>query len=124
MNICVNFLWWLELDDQVDLWDIEASCGNVGCDKTFKFTLLESLESDLPLFLGDVTVQDLGLLFEVGFQQDFIGFPFGLAEDDGSSVSTSVQVDDVSDDGISVVVWAAKGHVFNGFGCSHARILN
>lgn len=124
MNVGIDFFGWLKLYNQVNFWDIETSCGNVGGDHAFKFTLFESLESDLPLFLWDVAVKDLGLLFEVGLEQDFVGFFFGLAEDDGSSVSSSVKVDNVGDDGVSVVVWAVEGHMFNGFGGSHTSILN
>ena len=69
-------------------------------------------------------MQNLGFLLKVCFQQNFIGFLFGLTEDDGSSVSASVQVDDISNDGISMVVGTIEGHMFNGFGSSHAIILN
>lgn len=78
------------MDDQVDFWDIEASCCDVSGDEALEFSLFEGLESDLPLFLGDVSVEDLGLLFEVGLEEDFVGFLFGLAEDDGSSVSSTI----------------------------------
>lgn len=110
--------------DQVNFWDIEASGSNVGGNETFEFTLFESLESDLPLFLRDVTVEDLGLLFEVGFEKDFVGFLFGLAEDNSSAVSSSVEVDDVSNDRVSVVVGAVKGKMLDSFGGSYTRILN
>ncbi len=69
-------------------------------------------------------MEDLSLLLEIGFKEDFIGFLFGFTEDDGSSMPATVEVDDVGDDGISMVVGAVKGHVFNGFGGFHTRILN
>ena len=69
-------------------------------------------------------MQDLGLLFKVCFKQDFIGFSFGLTEDDGSSVSSSVQVNDISDDSVSVVIRAVKGQMLDSFRSSHISILN
>jgi len=98
VDVSINLFGWFQLNDQVDLWNIESSGSNVCCNEAFKFTLLESLESDLPLLLRNVTVQNLSLLLQVGFQEDFVGFLFGLAENNGSSVSSSVKVDDVGDD--------------------------
>ncbi len=92
------------MDNQVDFWDIKASCGDVGGYETFKFAFLEGLEGDLPLLLRDVSVEDLGFLLEVGLEKNFVGFLFSLAEDNGSTVSSSVKIDDIRDDGISVVV--------------------
>lgn len=50
-------------------------------------------------------MENLGFLFKVGFKEDLIGFLFGLGENDGSSVSTTVEVYYVGNDGISVIVW-------------------
>jgi hypothetical protein len=124
VNVGINFFGWLKLNNQVNFRDVKSSCCDIGGNEALEFTLLKGLESDLPLFLGDVSVKDLGLLLEVGFEQDFVGFPFGFTENDGSAVSSSVKVNDVSDDGISMVVRAVEGHVFDSFGGSHASILN
>lgn len=69
-------------------------------------------------------MKDLSLLFKISFKKDFIGFLFGLTEDDGSSVSSSVKIDNIGNDGVSMIVWTVKGKVFNSFGGSHSRILN
>ena len=124
VDVGVDLFWRLELHNQVDLGDVQASGRDVGGDQAFQFALFESLECDLPLFLGDVAVEHLGFLLKIGFQQDLVGFFLGLAENDGSSVATTIKVHDVSDDRVSVVVWAAECHVLNGFGGPHARILN
>ncbi len=124
VNVGIDFFGWFKLDNQVNFRDVESSCCDIGGNEALELTLLKCLESDLPLFLWDVSVKDLGLLLEIGFKQDFIGFLFGLAENDGSAVSSSIEVDDVSDDGVPMIVGAVEGHVFDSFGGSHARILN
>lgn len=112
------------MDDQIDLGNVETSGSNIGGDQTFKFTLFKSLESDLPLLLGDVSMEDLGFLFQVSLQEDLVGFLFGLAENDGSAMSSSIKVDNVGDDGVSVVVRTVEGQVLYGFGSPNVRILN
>jgi hypothetical protein len=82
------------------------------------------LESDLPLLLGDVSVKNLSLLLQVGFEQDLIGLFLCLTENDGSAVSSSIKIDEVGDDGVSMIMRAAQGQVFYGLGSSHVRILN
>ena len=59
-------------------------------------------------------MQNLSLLLQVCLQHDLVGLPLGLAEDDGSSVSSSVEVDYVCDDGVSLVVGNAEGEMFDG----------
>lgn len=60
-------------------------------------------------------MQDLRFLFEIGFRKYLIGLFLGLTEDNGTSVASTIQVDDVSDDGVAVVVGAVEGQVFDGF---------
>ena len=50
-------------------------------------------------------MEDLSFLFKVSFQENLVGLLFGLGENDGSSMSTTVKVDNVGNDGISVIIW-------------------
>jgi hypothetical protein len=73
------------------------------------------LEGHFSLFLGDVAVEDLGLLFEVGLEEDLVSLLFGLAEDDRPTVAAAVEVDDVGYDGVAVVVGTVEGEVLDSF---------
>ena len=61
-------------------------------------------------------MQHLSLLLQVCLQDDLICFPLGLAEDNGSSVPSSVEVYYISYDGVPLVVWAGEGEMFYGLG--------
>lgn len=43
-------------------------------------------------------MQNLSLLLKIGLEEDLIGFFFGFAEDDSTSVASTVEVNDVCDD--------------------------
>jgi hypothetical protein len=116
VNVCIDLLGRLELHDQIDLRDIESSSCHVGGNEALQFSLLEGLEGDFTLFLRDVAMQNLRLLFQVGLEQDLIRFFLGLAEDDGSTVPTTVQVDYISNDRVAVVVRAIECEMFDCFG--------
>ena len=68
VNVGVDLFWRLQLDDQIDFRDVQASGGDVGGHQAFQFALLKGLECDLPLFLGNVAVEHLRFLFQVGFE--------------------------------------------------------
>jgi hypothetical protein len=61
VDVILNLLGDLGLDDQVNLGDVEASGGNVGGDNDTELSITEGLEGQLPLLLGDIAVQGLGL---------------------------------------------------------------
>jgi len=115
VDIGVHFFGRFQLDDEVDFGDVEAASCHVCGNQALEFPLLEALEGDLSLFLGDVAVQHLRLLLEIGLEKDLIGFLLCLAEDDGAAVATSVKVDDIGDHGVSLEVGAVEGEVFDGF---------
>jgi hypothetical protein len=73
--------------------------------------------------LGDISVQGLPI-FEVGLEADFVDFLFGFAEDDGTSVASSVEVDEIRDDGVAVVVGTVECEVFYSFGGADFRVLD
>jgi hypothetical protein len=69
-------------------------------------------------------VKNLGLLLEVGLQEDLVGLFLGLAEDDGAAVPTAIQVDDICDDRVTVVVGAVEGEVLDGLGGTDFGVLD
>jgi hypothetical protein len=58
----------------------------------------------------------LRLLLEVRLQEDLVGFFLGFSENDCSTVASTVEVDDVSDDGVSMIVGAVEGEVLDSLG--------
>ena len=43
-------------------------------------------------------MEGLSFLVEVGLEQNFVDFFLGFAEDDGSTVSAAIKVDEIGDD--------------------------
>ena len=56
-------------------------------------------------------MENLGFLLKVGLEQDFVGFFLGFTENDGPTMSASVEVDNVGDDGVAVVEGAVEGEM-------------
>lgn len=56
MDVGVDFFWGFQLQDEVDFGDIETSGCYVGGYEALELTLLETMEGNLPLLLGDVAV--------------------------------------------------------------------
>ncbi len=113
MYVSIDFLRRFQLNNQVYLRNVKTPCSHVGCHQAFQFSLFEGLESDFPLLLRDVSMQNLSLLLEIGLQKDLIGLSLRLTEDDGSTMTTSVKVDDVRDDRVAVVIRTVEGQVFD-----------
>lgn len=124
MDVGIYLFWRLKLNDEVYLWDIKSSCGNIGRNKTFKLAFLEALEGYFSLLLWDVSMQHLSLLLEVSLQQDLISFLLSLAEDNGAAMATTVKIDDISDDRIAVIVRAVEGEMFYGFRGTYLWVLD
>lgn len=61
-------------------------------------------------------MEHLCLLLEVRLQEDFVGFFLGFSENDCSTVASTVEIDDVSDDGVSMVIGAVEGEVLDSLG--------
>lgn len=76
MHVRVVVLGRRQLNDEIDGWDVESSGGDVGGDETLDASVSERLEGDFSLSLGDVSVEDLTLEFEVSVEQDFVCFSF------------------------------------------------
>ena len=56
MNICLHFVWWFNLHDQVYIWHIKASWSHICRYKNFELSVFKSLHSYLSLILCNVTV--------------------------------------------------------------------
>lgn len=124
MDIGINFFWGLKLHNQIDFGEIQSSCSNISSNETFKFSLFEGLEGNFSLLLGDVSMQNLGFLLQISFKQNFIGLPLSLAKDDCTTVSSSIKIDNISNDGVSVVVRAVHSKVLDCLGSPNVRVLN
>lgn len=59
MDVGINVLGGSQLHNEVDMRDIKSSSGHIGGNHTFELSISESLEGDLSLLLGDVSVKDL-----------------------------------------------------------------
>ena len=81
MNICFGFLGWFDLNDEVDVWDVKASRGDICCHQYSKLTLLEALHSDFSLVLSYVTVHYLDVLLDLVGEKEGIGVSLGLGKD-------------------------------------------
>lgn len=109
VNISINFFWGLKLNNKINFRNIKTSGCDISGNKTFKFTLFKCLEGNLPLLLRDISVKNLGFLFKIGFKKNLIGFLFGLTENNGSTVSSTIKVDNISNNWVSMIVRASEG---------------
>ena len=65
MNVGLRFLGRLNLDDQVNIWDVKTARGDICGDKDAELAFFEALHSDFTLVLSDVTVHDLDVLLNL-----------------------------------------------------------
>lgn len=93
MDVCFRVLWWLNLDNQVHIWNIETSGSDICCHQNLEFTLFKPLNGDFPLILGDVSMHDLHFLFYFLRQNQLIGILLGLSENNGLGIATIANKD-------------------------------
>jgi hypothetical protein len=115
MNVCINFFWWFKLNNQINFGNVQSSCGNISSYQTLQFSLFEAIKSYLPLFLGNIAMQNLGFLLQVGLKSYIIGFSFGLTKNDSPSMPSSIQIDNVCDNGIPMGERATQREMLNSF---------
>ena len=60
VQVGLVFLWWVNLDDQLDVINVDASCGNVGCDHDAYLTAGEALKVAVALVLVALAAVVLG----------------------------------------------------------------
>jgi len=105
MNVSFSVFWWLDLNDEIDVFDVKSSWSNIGGNQNLEFTFFESLHGDFSLILGNVSVHDFNVLFDLVRQNQRIGIKLGLRENNGFSIS-SIADEDISKSWHSVLVWA------------------
>ena len=66
VNIRIRVFRRVQLNYQVHLGNIKASSGHISCYQTLEGSLSKSLKSDVPLVLGNVSVQHLSLNVQFG----------------------------------------------------------
>lgn len=102
VDVSLHVLRRLHLDNEVNIGDIEAAGGDIGGDEDVELTLLEALEGDLSLILGDVSVHNLDVLLDLVREQELVRFCLGRAEHDRLA-DTSVANKDVGQRADSVL---------------------
>mmetsp|Transcript_8743 Transcript_8743/g.21940 ORF Transcript_8743/g.21940 Transcript_8743/m.21940 type:complete len:200 (+) Transcript_8743:1088-1687(+) len=81
MNVCVHVSWWVELHDEIDVLNVDSSCGYVSGHKYIECPGTEGCKGGITLFLSNVSVQRLGgKAFEDSARYKFVSFTFGFCE--------------------------------------------
>lgn len=115
MNVGLNFLWRLDLNDQVDVGNVQASRGDISSDQHFEFSFFESLHSNLALVLRNVSVHDLDVLLDFVSQNESVRVSLGLSEHDGLAL-TAVANQHVSQRRETILVGARDGKMTHQLG--------
>ena len=110
MDVGLCLLRGLNLDDQVDVGDVEASGSDISGDQDSEFALLEALHGHLTLVLGDVTVHDLDILLDLVREQEGVGVGLRLGKDNDLA-TLAVDNKNVSESRQSVLVGALDGQM-------------
>lgn len=116
MNIGLDFLWWLDLDNQVNVWDVQATRCHISSDQHFKFTFFKALHGHFTLVLNDITVHHLNILLNFISQNKSVCISFCLGKDDGLSLA-SITNQNISQSRQSVLVGATNSQVLHFLGC-------
>ena len=82
VDVGLSLFGRLELDDEVDIWDVKTTRGDICGHEHSEFALFEALHCDFTLVLGNVTMHDLNVLLDLVRQQEGVGIGLGLREDD------------------------------------------
>ena len=110
MNIRFSVFWWLDLDDQVDVLNIDTSRGDISGHKHLEFTFFEPFQGDFTLVLRDITMHNFDILLDLVREYQRICVLFCLREYNGFSI-VSVNDEGVSKGRHSVLVGAFDGQV-------------
>ena len=124
VDVGIDFFGGFELNNEIDFGDIEASCCNIGGNQAFEISCLEALEGNFSLLLRNISMKHLSFLLEVGLEEDLVCFLFSLTKDDCPAMPTSVEIDHISNNWVSVVVGAVQGQVVNCLRCSNFGVLD
>lgn len=103
MDIGFNVFWWLHLDHQSDVGDVEASGSDVCRHKHANLVILESLQSDFSLSLRNIAVHDLNLRIDLVRHQQ--GVCLGLCRcEDNRLPKTTIDDEQVRQGLLPIVV--------------------
>jgi hypothetical protein len=89
MDVCLCVLGRLDLDDQVDSWNIKTSRRDISGDENIALFGLELLESDFTLSLTNFSVDNLDILLDLVGELDLVSLLLLATEDDGLSTSVA-----------------------------------
>lgn len=90
MDVGFHFFWRLNLNDQVNIGDIEATRSDVSGDKYFKFAFFEALHSNFTLILRNITMHHFNVLLDLVRQNETVSISLGLSKHNGLSIGTSI----------------------------------
>ena len=65
MNVRLGVLRWLNLDDQLNIWNVESSGGYISGDENLKLGFLESLDGAFSLILRDISMHHLNVMLDL-----------------------------------------------------------
>jgi hypothetical protein len=65
MNVGLCFFGWLDLNDQVDIWNVQTSGSDISSTKYSELALLESLHGHFTLVLSNVSMHDFNVLLDL-----------------------------------------------------------
>jgi hypothetical protein len=117
MDVGLGLFWWLDLDDKVNLRDIKSSGRNIGGNEDLELSVLESLDCDLTLILGDTTMHYLDVVVNGFGPHELVSVIFRLCKHNDLSGS-AVDSDDFAKCVDSVFPWAFHcdvPHIFSSF---------
>ena len=117
MDIGFGVFWWLNLNNQVDILNIQSSWGDICGNQNLEFSFFESFHGYFSLILCNISMHNLDVLLDFVWEDQLVGIVFGLSENNGFSIS-SVADQDVSQSRHSILIWAVNGqmvHFFRGF---------
>lgn len=122
MDVCLCVLGGLDLDDQVDAWDVKTTRSDIGGNEDIALLLFELLERNFTLPLADFSVDDFDVLLDLVGQLDLVGLLLLAAEDDG--LATSVASEDVGEGSFTVLVRTINGEMLNALGSLFLKVLD
>lgn len=87
MDVGFSVLWWLNLHNKVNQWDIKSSRCNVSGNKDLELSVLESLHCYLTLILGNTTMHYLDVVVDGLSSHELVSIIFCLSKHDDLSSS-------------------------------------
>lgn len=113
VDVGLSFFGWLNLNDEIDIWNVESSGSNVSGAKDSELALLEALHCDFTLVLSDVSMHNFNVLLDFVRKDQRVAVGFSLRENDGLAVNASVAHQDVSQRRNTILEGAADSEVLH-----------